>query len=80
MKLLFTFQILTTEDENAITAQVVLNNLEGESQKPDMDVNVRMGGTKIVFVNWFVTNLLVRFDNEKMNNIFKQSRFVFRTF
>lgn len=39
--------------------RVVLNNLEGESQEPDMDVDVRMGGTKIVFVNWFVTNLLV---------------------
>lgn len=52
-------QILTTEDDNALVARVVLNNLEGESQDPDIDVDVRMGGTKIVFVNWFVTNLLV---------------------
>ncbi|CAG9772493.1 unnamed protein product [Ceutorhynchus assimilis] len=50
--------ILTTEDENALTAQIVLNNLEGESYKPDIDVTVKMGGTKIVFVNWFVTNIL----------------------
>ncbi|XP_050293110.1 intermembrane lipid transfer protein Vps13 isoform X2 [Anthonomus grandis grandis] len=50
--------ILTTEDENALSAQVVLNNLEVDSKKPDIDVNVKMGGTKIVFVNWFVTNLL----------------------
>ncbi|KAL1509353.1 hypothetical protein ABEB36_004107 [Hypothenemus hampei] len=50
--------ILNTEDENALVARVVLNNLEGESQEADIDVDLKMGGTKIVFVNWFVTNLL----------------------
>ncbi|XP_066252738.1 intermembrane lipid transfer protein Vps13 isoform X1 [Euwallacea similis] len=50
--------ILTTEDENALAARVVLNNLEGESQEPDIDVDLKMGGSKILFVNWFVVNLL----------------------
>ncbi|ERL94107.1 hypothetical protein D910_11389 [Dendroctonus ponderosae] len=50
--------ILSTEDDNALVARIVLNNLEGESQEADIDIDVKMGGTKIVFVNWFVTNLL----------------------
>ncbi|KAF7282566.1 hypothetical protein GWI33_002356 [Rhynchophorus ferrugineus] len=50
--------ILNTEDEDALMAQVVLNNLEEDSHKPDIDVQVKMGGTKIVFVNWFVNNFL----------------------
>lgn len=50
--------ILKTEADDALTVLVVLNNLEGESYKPDIDVQVKMGGTRIVFVNWFVTNFL----------------------
>ncbi|KAJ8953002.1 hypothetical protein NQ318_015363 [Aromia moschata] len=50
--------IMSGTEDCALIAQIVLNNLEGESEKPDMDVTVKMGGGRIVFLNWFVSNML----------------------
>lgn len=55
------FQILTVSDEFALDSQIVMYKLEeGEfSNKVDMSVSVTMGRLKIVFLNWFISNMLV---------------------
>lgn len=45
-----------------MNAQIVLYNNEEHSdhQTVDMSVVVTMGGLRIVFLNWFISNVLVR--------------------
>ncbi|XP_057669487.1 intermembrane lipid transfer protein Vps13 isoform X2 [Diorhabda carinulata] len=51
--------IMSRLDGETITAQVVLNNNEDtESDLPDIDVKVQLGRSRIVFMNWFVSNML----------------------
>lgn len=46
--------------EEALSARVVIYNLENvESEKADMSVEATMGGLKIIFLNWFVSRMLV---------------------
>lgn len=56
-------------DKFALNAQVVIYNLEEHQQcdtKVDMSIDVTMGCLKIVFINWFIANMLVSF---KSNNV-----------
>lgn len=49
-------------DKFALNAQIVIYNLEEQQQtdtKVDMSVDVTMGCLKIVFLNWFISNMLV---------------------
>lgn len=58
----FPLQILTVSDQFALNAQIVIYNLEEEKQnerKVDVSVDVTMGCLKIVFLNWFISNMLV---------------------
>ncbi|RZC35600.1 vacuolar protein sorting-associated protein 13A-like, partial [Asbolus verrucosus] len=52
--------ILSVSGEEALSARVVLYNLDEnvETEKSDLSVDVTMGGLKIVFLNWFVTRML----------------------
>lgn len=47
--------------EAAVNAQVVLYNLDQncDPNSVDMTVKVTMGCLRIVFLNWFVANILV---------------------
>ncbi|KAJ8937448.1 hypothetical protein NQ314_011837 [Rhamnusium bicolor] len=58
--------ILSGTEGVALTAQIVLNNLEIESDKSDMDVTITMGGMRIVFLNWFLMNMLQFLDQFQM--------------
>lgn len=59
-KLLFQ-QILTVVGGDALSCQIVLFNLEETSvyNSDDMKIDVSMGCVKIVFLNWFVSSVLV---------------------
>ncbi|CAG9815731.1 unnamed protein product [Phaedon cochleariae] len=50
--------ILSNTEGVAITSQVVMNNNTDVTDKPDIQVNVNLGEMRIVFLNWFVTNML----------------------
>lgn len=51
--------IMSRLEGETVTAQVVLNNNEDtESDLPDIDVNVHLGRSRIVFMNWFISNML----------------------
>ncbi|CAH1965913.1 unnamed protein product [Acanthoscelides obtectus] len=50
--------ILSGSDDIALTLQLVMYNLTNEQDKPDMDVDVKVGGSRIVFLNKFITSLL----------------------
>lgn len=56
-------QILTIVGGDALSCQIVLFNLEETSvyNDDDMKIDISMGCVKIVFLNWFVTSVLVRF-------------------
>lgn len=56
-------QILTVVGGDALSCQIVLFNLEETAvyNDNDMKIDVSMGCVKIVFLNWFVTSILVRF-------------------
>ncbi|XP_018574731.1 vacuolar protein sorting-associated protein 13 isoform X2 [Anoplophora glabripennis] len=50
--------IISGTEGVALKAQIVINNLEGESKKPDMEISAKLGGLRIVFLNCFVSNML----------------------
>jgi hypothetical protein len=49
--------------EEALSAQVVLYNLDEQdealAEKVDMSIKASMACLRVVFLNWFVSNLLV---------------------
>lgn len=47
-----------SSDETLIAQIVIYNNPDESQNQPDMSVNVRIGGMKIIFLNWFINNLL----------------------
>lgn len=51
---------MTVEGSEALSARIVLYNLdkEIETDKCDMSVDLTMGGLKIIFLNWFLTRML----------------------
>lgn len=51
--------ILRGIDGETLSAQIVMNNLDENSEKPDIVVKAKLGGLRIVFLNWFVSNMLV---------------------
>lgn len=53
-------KILSIIDEDAMTVQLVMFNLEETSEynSDNMKINVTMGCAKIIFMNWFVTSVL----------------------
>ncbi|VEN38118.1 unnamed protein product [Callosobruchus maculatus] len=50
--------ILSGSDDIALVLQLVLYNLAIDTDKPDMDVNVKVGGSRIIFLNKFIFNLM----------------------
>lgn len=71
-------QILTVMDD-AIDCKVVLYNLDETSayNSDDMKIDLKMGGLRLVFVNWFIQSVLVR-SSTSVNETFSSIRFVFR--
>lgn len=61
MSLRIFIQILSCTEGVALQVQVVLNNITDNTDKPDMELTVQGGELRIVFLNWFVANMLVRF-------------------
>lgn len=54
-------QILTVVGGDALSCQIILFNLEETAvyNDNDMKIDVSMGCVKIVFLNWFLTSVLV---------------------
>lgn len=56
-------QILSIMGEEAMSAQVVLYSVDKQdealAEKVDMSIQASMACLRIVFLNWFVSNLLV---------------------
>nr|CAI5824993.1 unnamed protein product [Callosobruchus analis] len=50
--------ILSGSDDIAVVLRLVLYNLTVDKDKPDMDVNVKVGGSRIIFLNKFIFNLM----------------------
>ncbi|CAG9865247.1 unnamed protein product [Phyllotreta striolata] len=53
--------ILTQLEDESLQVQLVINNLENEDNTSDlknMEVTVYLGRTRIVFLNWFVSNIM----------------------
>lgn len=53
--------IITGSKDETLSSQIVLNNVTDNSDKPDIVVKAKLGGLRIVFLNWFVSNMLVSF-------------------
>lgn len=56
-------QILSIMGQEALSAQVVLYSEDGQNEtlaeKVDMSVQANMACLRVVFLNWFVSSLLV---------------------
>ncbi|XP_028133900.2 intermembrane lipid transfer protein Vps13 isoform X1 [Diabrotica virgifera virgifera] len=51
--------IMSRLEGDTLSAQVVMNNNEDvETDLPDMDITVQLGRSRIVFMNWYVSNML----------------------
>lgn len=55
--------ILSVVGGDALSCQIVLYNLEETAQynSNDMQIDVSMGCARIVFLNWFINSVLVKF-------------------
>ncbi|KAL3279818.1 hypothetical protein HHI36_017325 [Cryptolaemus montrouzieri] len=52
-------QILTVVGQETLKIKVLMNNVESTApDSPDIIVEAQMGGLRILFLNWFVTNML----------------------
>ncbi|KAK9871302.1 hypothetical protein WA026_011571 [Henosepilachna vigintioctopunctata] len=52
-------QILTVEGGETLNLNVIMNNVENsEPESPDIIIEAQMGGLRVIFLNWFVTNIL----------------------
>lgn len=67
--ILFIFQIISVIGGNAIACQIVLYNLNETSvyNSDDMKIDVSMGCVKIIFLNWFVNSVLVKYTQTQMS-------------